>query len=202
VSAGPQAPRDITHLLRAWSSGDPAALEQLVPLVDAELRRMAKRWLRKEHANPSLQTTALLNEAYLRLIGQRRTNFHDRAHFFGVSAQIMRHLLVDHARARRSAKRGGGLRQVPFEDALAVAADPDSDLVAIDEALDALSRNDPRKGRVVELRFYGGLTVDETAEVLALSPETVHRDWRLAKLWLLRELSGGGPHVPGTTAPD
>jgi len=197
---GSETPHDVTALLRAWSQGDRAALERLIPLVDRELRRIARRYLEKERPDASLQTTALVNEAYARLIDRKRSDWHDRAHFFGVCAQIMRHILVDRARARRCAKRGGGLEQVPLDDAMAIAAEPTADLVAIDEALQALSVLDPRKGRVVELRFYGGLNVEETAAVLGISPESVQRDWRLARLWLLRELSRADPHVPGTMA--
>ena len=188
---GAQFPGDVTGLLRAWSGGDQAALERLIPLINGELRRIAKRYLQKERPDPSLQTTALVNEAYLRLIDAKRVDWHDRAHFFAVCAQIIRRILVDHARARHTAKRGAGLPPLSLDEALAVSAERTSDLVAIDDALDALSKVDPRKGRVVELRFFGGLSVEDTAHVLGISPESVMRDWRLAKVWLMRELSPG-----------
>jgi RNA polymerase sigma factor (TIGR02999 family) len=195
-----ETPQDVTGLLRAWSQGDEAALERLVPLVDAELRRTARRYLEKESPDPTLQTTALVNEAYLCLIDRKRADWHDRTHFFAVCARIMRHILVDHARAHRSAKRGGGREAVPLEEALAGCLEPSSDLVAIDEALNTLSEVYPRQGQVVELRFFGGLNAEETAEVLGVSPKTVKRDWRFAKSWLMRQLSRQEPHVPGTMA--
>ena len=195
-----ETPQDVTGLLRAWSQGDKAALERLVPLVDAELRRIARRYVAKEEPDPTLQTTALVNEAYLSLIDRKRADWHDRTHFFAVCARIMRHILVDHARALRSAKRGGGREAVPLEEALAGCPEPSSDLVAIDEALNTLSEVYPRQGQVVELRFFGGLNAEETAEVLGVSPKTVKRDWRFAKSWLMRQLSRQEPHVPGTMA--
>jgi len=197
---GLETPQDITGLLRAWSQGDQAALERLVPVVDAELRRIARRYLAVENPDPTLQTTALVNEAYLCLIDGQRADWHDRAHFFAVCARIMRHILVDHARARRSAKRGGGLEVVPLNEALAGCPEPSSDLAAVDEALNTLSEVYPRKGQVVELRFFGGLNAEETAEALGVSSKTVKRDWRFAKSWLMRQLSRQEPHVPGTTA--
>jgi len=197
---GSETPQDVTGLLRAWSNGDQAALERLIPLVDAELHRIAKRYLEKEHQGQTLQTSSLVNEAYVRLIDVKHADWHDRAHFFAVSARIMRRILVDRARARRSAKHGGGLLQVPLEEGLAASPEPASDLVAIDDALNALSEISPRKGQVVELRFFGGLTVEETAVVLGISPDSVKRDWRLAKMWLLRQLSLEQPHVPPTMA--
>ena len=184
------SPLDITGLLRAWSEGDQAALETLIPLVDGELRRIARRYLEREPP-ATLETTSLVDEAYAKLIDARQVEWRDRAHFFAVCAKIMRRILVDHARARRSAKRGGGLRPIPLDEGLAVSQEKSADLVAIDEALDALSQFDARKGRVVELRFFGGLSVKETAAVLGISPETVMRDWRLAKVWLYRELKAG-----------
>jgi RNA polymerase sigma factor (TIGR02999 family) len=162
----------------------------LIRLVDPELRRLARLRLEPDRGDPILQTTALVNEAYLRLIQGAQVSWRDRAHFFAVCAKIMRHILVDHARARRTAKRGGGSPVIPLDEALVGAPEPAADLVAIDEALQALAKVDGRKGRVVELRFFGGLSLEETAEVLKVSPETVRRDWRLAKVWLLRELSG------------
>lgn len=188
--------RDITGLLRAWRRGDEGALERLIPPVEKELRRMARRHLASMRLEGSLTTTDLVDEAYVRLIDIGQVDWHDRAHFFALCARIMRGILVDHARARRSAKRGGGAPHVALEDALAVTVARRKDLVAIDDALTALAEVDPRKGRVVELRYFGGMTVKETAEVLSVSPETVARDWRLAKLWLLRELSGAS-RVPG-----
>jgi RNA polymerase sigma factor (TIGR02999 family) len=193
---------DITELLQAWSGGDPAALERLVPLVARELRLIAKRYLERESPDASLVTASLVNEAYVRLLGARQVAWKDHAHFFAVCAQIMRRILVDYARARRSAKRGAGMRPIPLDEALVVSQERAADLVALDEALEALSNEAPRKGRVVELRFFGGLSVEQTAAVLGISVESVTRDWRLAKAWLLRELSREGPHGPGTMATD
>ena len=181
-------PGDITGLLRAWRQGEQGALEQLIPLVEEELRRIAHRHLRSRKWDASLTTTVLVDEAYVRLIDARQVGWPDRAHFFGLCARIMRGILVDHARAHQCAKRGGGAPHVPLEDEAVGATATRRDLVAIDEALSGLARVDPRKSRVVELRFFGGMTVEETAEVLSVSRETVARDWRLAKLWLLREL--------------
>ncbi len=181
---------EVTGLLRAWSQGDREALESLVPVVDRELRTIAKRCLEAKRRDSILETTALVNEAYLRLIDGNRATWQDRAHFFAVCAKIMRNILVDEARARATAKRGGGRPPVSLDEALVVAPEPASDLVAIDDALDALAKFDLRKSQVVELRFFGGLNIEETAEVLRVSPDTVRRDWRLAKAWLLRELSG------------
>jgi len=182
---------EITALLRAWSQGDEGALENLIPLVDRELRTIAKRRLDAKRSDPILDTTtALVNEAYLRLIDWKQSSWKDRAHFFAVSAKIMRRILVDRARAHRTAKRGGGVARISLNEALVVTPERASDLVAIDEALKALAKIDGRKVRVVELRFFGGLSIDETALVLQVSPETVRRDWRLAKAWLRRELGG------------
>ena len=182
------ASHDITALLRAWSQGDPGALGSLIPIVEHELRSIAKHCLEARRHDPMLDTSALINEAYLRLIDANQVSWQDRAHFFAVCAKIMRRILVDQARSRHTAKRGGGRPPISLDEALAVAPEPASDLVAIDEALEALTRVDGRKGRVVEMRFFGGLSIEETAEVLKVSPETVRRDWRLAKAWLLREL--------------
>lgn len=184
----------ITALLRAWSRGDRNALESLIPAVDRELRDIAKRCLKAKPHESILQTTALVNEAYLRLIDANQATWHDRAHFFAVCASIMRRILVDYARARMTAKRGGGSEPVSLDmdEVAVVVPEPTSDLVAIDEALEALARIDERRSRVVELRFFGGLNIDETAEVLMISRGTVRRDWRLAKAWLLKELTGGG----------
>ena len=186
-----QAPSDdVTTLLRAWRDGNDAALDQLTPIVEAELRRLARRYMSRERRGHTLQTTALINEAYLRLTGTRRIDWQDRAHFLAVVARQMRRVLVDHARTRDSQKRGGGIQHVSLDEALHVPSKSGYSLAALDSALRHLEAADPRKGRVVELRFFGGLTVEETAEVLHVSPDTVKRDWRLAKLWLLRELDG------------
>jgi len=183
-------PESITGLLRAWSRGDEDALGRLAPLIDQELRRLARHCLRQGHRDPLLDTTALINEAYIRLIDTAQMEWHDRAHFFAVSARIMRHILVDEARARHTFKRGMGAIHLSLNDEQAGSRPVAPDVVAVDEALEALAQLDVRKGRVVELRFFGGLTIDETAEVLKVSPDTVRRDWRLAKAWLLRELGG------------
>jgi RNA polymerase sigma factor (TIGR02999 family) len=180
---------DITQLLRAWTEGDQRALSELTPAVYVELHRLAHRYMRRERPGHSLQTTALVNEAYLRLVDYTRMQWQNRAHFFAVSAQVMRRILVEHAR-RHNVKRGRGVRHVTLDEALVVTADPDVDLVALDDALNALGRVDPRKVQVVEMRFFGGLSVDETAAVLNVSPVTVRRDWSSAKIWLYRQLTG------------
>jgi RNA polymerase sigma factor (TIGR02999 family) len=185
--------RGVTELLVAMGRGDSSALDRLVPLVHDELRRLARRQMRRERDGHTLQTTALVNEAYLRLIDLTRVTLQDRAHFFAISARLMRRVLVDHARARGSAKRGGGADMVSLDEAVGLALERPADLVALDDALSALSVVDPRKGQVVEMRFFCGFSVDETAEALSVSPETVMRDWRLAKVWLLRELQRGAP---------
>ena len=182
------APR-VTALLQAWSGGDRSALDQLVPLVHAELHRLARRYMRRERAGHTLQTTALIHEAYLRLVKVQGVNWQNRAHFFGISARVMRRVLVDFARERGYQKRNGGGRRVPLEEAFLVADAPDEDLVALDDALNALAEVDPRKSRAIELRCFGGLSIDEAALVLEVSPETVKRDCRLAKAWLLRWLT-------------
>ena len=184
--------KDVTQLLQAWSEGDQAALDQLIPLVYRELHRIAKRFMGRERAGQTLQTSALINEAYLRLIEVKDAHWQNRAHFFAVSAQIMRHILVDFARARQKLKRGGQAQRVSLDGALVVASAYSSDLVALDDALTALARLDPRQSKVVELRFFGGLTEEETAEALGLSSRTVRSDWRMAKVWLLRELTKSG----------
>lgn len=186
-------PGAVTELLRAWSDGDDAALEQLIPLMETELRRLARGYMGRERQGHTLQTTALVNEAFLRLTDARQVRWQDRAHFLGISARLMRRVLVDYARRRGFKKRGGGAQRVTLHEALATASDPALDIVALDRALEALEKSDPRKSRIVELRFFGGLSVEETAEVLKVSTDTVKRDWRLAKLWLLRELGGGKP---------
>lgn len=194
------ASAEVTALLQAWSGGDTRALNCVAPLVEGELRRIAKRCLHRRGPDPILDTAALINEAYIRLIDGQAVNWQNRAHFFAICAQIMRRLLVDHVRAQRTAKRGHGLPPLPLHDNLAVALRDSADLVEIDEALNALARVDRRKSRVVELKFFGGLDIEETAEVLKVSPETVRRDWRLAKAWLLRELSGASDHDSGSLA--
>ena len=183
---------DISALLRAWSDGDQGALETLTPIVYGELHRLAGRYMKGEHTGHSLQTTALVNEAYMRLVDYKRMQWQDRAHFFAVSAQVMRRILVDHAR-RHNLKRGGKVAHVSLDEAACVESARDTDLVALDRAMEALARIDPRKVQVVEMRFFGGLNVEETAEVLRVSPITVKRDWRAAKLWLYREMAGGTP---------
>jgi RNA polymerase sigma factor (TIGR02999 family) len=179
----------VTQLLKAWSNGEQEALEQLIPLVYNELHRLAHRYMERERHGHTLQSTALVHEAYGRLIDLKDVSWQNRAHFFGVSAQLMRRILVDYARSRRFSKRGGEWRQVSLNEAVAVFRDRRTDIVALDDALRTLASIDPRKGRVVELRFFGGLSIMETAEVLKVSQETILRDWRLAKVWLLRELS-------------
>jgi RNA polymerase sigma factor (TIGR02999 family) len=182
---------ELTQLLRAWSEGDDQALEKLVPLVYTELHRLARHYMAGERAGHTLQTSALVNEAYLRLVNFKNVKWQDRAHFFGVSAGLMRRILVDFARSRRSLKRGGQALTVSLEEGLTVFQGAGTDLVALDDALKTLAAMDPRRSRVVELRFFGGLSAEETAEVLRVSPETVLHDWKLAKVWLLRELSPG-----------
>ena len=179
---------EVTELLLAWSDGDKTALDHLMPLVYAELRRLAKSHMRRERPGHTIQTTALIHEAYLRLIDADQVRVENRRSFFGVAARLMRQVLVDLARERHSQKRGGAARQVSFDEALVISKQPDEGLLALDEALQALARIDARKSQMVELRFFGGLSVAETAEALDVSVETIHRDWRLAKSWLLRRL--------------
>jgi RNA polymerase sigma factor (TIGR02999 family) len=181
---------EVSTLLRAWSGGDQSALDRLTPIVYDGLRRLARRYMRRERPGHSLQTTALVNEAYMRLVDYERMQWQDRAHFFAVSAQVMRRILVEHAR-RHNLKRGGGLQHVSLDEAAVVGGDRPADLVALDDAMNALARLDARKAQVVEMRFFGGLSVGETAEVLKVSTVTVKRDWSTAKLWLYRELAGG-----------
>ena len=190
-SPDPSRPH-VTELLLAWGRGDRSALDELVPVVHQELRRLARLQLRGERLNHTLHTTALVNEAFIRLVDLRRIQWQDRAHFLSLSARLMRRILVDHARSRNYQKRGGGAMNVTLDEALVGSAERGADLLALDDALESLARQDPRKSQVVELRFFGGLSVDETAEALKVSPETVLRDWRLAKVWLLREVSGRG----------
>lgn len=187
---GRSASGDITHLLRVWSSGDELAFEQLVPLVYDELHRLALRYLAGERKNLTLQPTALVNEVCLRLLGWDEARWKNRGHFFGVSAQMMRRVLVDIARRRDAERRGGtGVVRVPLDDVDIAAPEPDTNLVAVDEALEKLAAVDARKARVVELRFFGGLSVEETAQALEVSPRTVHKDWAFARAWLFRALT-------------
>jgi RNA polymerase sigma factor (TIGR02999 family) len=193
--ATPGGSAEVTVLLRAWSGGDRAALDRLTPVVYDELRRIARRYMRNERAGNSLQTTALVNEAWLRLIDVHNVGWQDRLHFFAISAQMMRRILVDAARARASGKRGGQVKRVNHSTAVNLDQIPDTgsergaELIALDDALNGLAELDQRKAQVIELRFFGGLSVEETAEVLKISPQSVMRDWKLAKAWLLRELS-------------
>ena len=185
-------PHEITELLLEWSNGDQSALERLTPLVYDELRRLARRYMVHERAGHTLQTTALAHEAYVRLIDQSRVQWRNRAHFFAIAAQLMRRILVDYARRRRYAKRGGERQKISLEPAAVVSQEITADLVALDDALKSLADIDSRRSRVVELRFFGGLSVKETAEVLSVSVETVMRDWNLARAWLYREMSHEG----------
>ena len=180
----------ITELLRAWTNGEDDALERLMPLVEGELRRLARAYMRRERRDHTLQPTALVNEAFLKLTEAQHVRWQDRAHFLGIAARVMRRVLVDHARHRGYYKRGGGAQRVTLHEELLTSADATVDLVALDDALNELAKVDVRKSRTIELRFFAGLSVEETAEVLQVSPDTVKRDWRLAKLWLLRELEG------------
>jgi RNA polymerase sigma factor (TIGR02999 family) len=179
---------DPTGLLAAWSDGDASSLERLMPIVYDELRRMAARYLHRERGDHTLQATALVHEAFLKLIDQRQVRWQNRAHFFGIAAQLMRRILVDHARIHLSDKRGGSVTRVSLDEAIVAANQKDVDVVALDEALGRLAAFDPDQGRLVELRFFGGLTIDEAAEVLGTSPATVKREWALAKAWLHRAL--------------
>ncbi|HEX8984696.1 MAG TPA: sigma-70 family RNA polymerase sigma factor [Bryobacteraceae bacterium] len=181
--------REVTRLLVSWSGGDEAALNQLTPLVYDELRRLAGRYLRNERPDHTLQSTDLVHEAYLRLVDQQNVQWQSRAHFFGIAAQMIRRILVDHARRRQAAKRGAGPVKLTLDEAVAASEPRDFDLVALDEALENLAKLDPQQSRVVELRFFAGLSIEETAEVLKISSATVKRDWITAKAWLFRDLS-------------
>lgn len=187
----PSSPNEVSQLLIDWSGGNKTALDQLIPLVDAELRRLAHQYMRQERPGHTLQTTALVNEAYLRLIDQRHVHWQNRAHFFGIAAQLMRRILIDHARSRRYAKRGGDAVRVSLDEAATVSQDRAAELIALDEALQNLAAIDTRRSQVVELRFFGGLSIEETAEVLKISRNTAIRDWTMAKAWLYREISKG-----------
>jgi len=185
------SPQEVTQLLAAWGKGDRSALDKLLPLVHTELRRIAQRQMSQERPGHTLQATALVNEAYLKLAGQQGFDWQNRAHFFAVCAQVMRHILIDHARAHARDKRGGGAVKVSLNDALVVAEDQASHFIALDEALRRLESLDPQKGKIVELRYFGGLSVEEAAEVMNISPRTVRREWQRAKAWLYRMMTEG-----------
>lgn len=185
-----QSTKNVTELLLGWGNGDKAALDQILPIVYEELRKQAARYLRRERVGHTLQTTALIHEAYIRLVDQKNVRWQNRAHFFGISAQLMRRILVDHARAKGRAKRGGSDIRVSLDDKNLIAKAADLDIIAVDEALERLAQIDEQQSKIVELRFFSGLTVEETAEVLKISPATVKRDWSMAKAWLHREISG------------
>ena len=186
-----EAPKSITQLLLRWKSGEDSCLNELIPLVEQELRQIARRQMRRERLGHTLQTTALINEAYLRLVDQSQVSFQNRLHFLGVASGLMRHILVDHARRLCTAKRGGATEQLPFDEAMIFSPAKSAALVALDDALEELSRLNSRKAQVVELRFFGGLTVEETAEVLRVDRRTIVRDWNFARAWLKRELGHG-----------
>lgn len=183
-------PEEITKLLIDWNNGSPEALEKLLPMVEAELRRIAANYMRRESPGHTLQTTALVNEAYLKLIDQREVRWQNRAHFFALASQVMRRILLDHARAQGRAKRGGGAMHVNLEDVPVMTTQKSEELIALDEALVRLANFDERKSKIVEMRFFGGLNVNEVAEVLGIAPVTVMLHWRLAKAWLQREMRG------------
>ncbi len=184
-----QDPHEVTQLLIQWSNGDKAALNKLMPLIYDELRRLARHYMSRERPGHTLQTTALVNEAYVRLVNRKGVHWQNRAHFFAIAAQLMRSILVDHARSHAYAKRGGGARKIALDEALAVSQQRAADIVALDDALKRLAEIDPEQSRIVELKFFGGLTIEETAEVLGLSPATIKREWSTAKAWLYHELS-------------
>ncbi len=184
-----QNSHEVTQLLIQWSNGDKAALDKLMPLIYEELRQLARHYMNRERVGHTLQTTALVNEAYLRLINRKQVHWQNRAHFFAIAAHLMRSILVDHARSHAYAKRGGGARKISLDEALAVSQQRAADVVALDDALKRLAEIDPQQSRIVELKFFGGLTIEETAEVLALSPATIKREWSTAKAWLYHELN-------------
>jgi RNA polymerase sigma factor (TIGR02999 family) len=184
--------KEVTQMLRAWMRGEEGAKEELYQMVYDELRRLAHRYMSRENSGHTLQTTALVNEAYLKLADAKQLNWQDRAHFFAVSANVMRHILVDHARATRAERRGGEAQRVELDGIVEIPQAPNKDILALNDALDKLAKVDDRKSKVIELRYFGGLSVEETAEVLKVSADTVMRDWRLAKAWLLRELQWRG----------
>jgi len=187
-------PQDITELLICWNNGDQTALEKLLPLVEKELHRLAHIYMRREHTGHTLQTTALINETFLRLVDQNRVKWQNRAHFFGIAAQIMRRVLINYARDRHREKRGGHAVQISLSEVVLVSNEKSAELIALDEALERLALIDERKSRVVELRYFGGLSVEEAAEFLKISPRTVKREWSLAQAWLHCELTGGAEH--------
>jgi RNA polymerase sigma-70 factor (ECF subfamily) len=180
---------EVTQLLIEWSNGDKAALDKLMPLIHEELQRLAHHYMSRERPGHTLQTTALIDEAYLRLINRKDVHWQNRAHFFAIAAQVMRSILVDHARSHAYAKRGGGARKIAFEDAMLVTQERAAEVVALDDALKALASFDPQQSRIVELRFFGGLTIEETAEAMGLSPATIKREWTSAKAWLYHEVA-------------
>ena len=188
------SPHEVSQLLLAWSKGEEGAYEQLIPLVYEELHRLAKRYMRRERSGHTLQTSALVNEAYLRLIGARNVRWQNRAHFFAVSARLMRRILVDFARTKHNLKHGGASLQVTMDEELAISSEPSADLLALDEALSRLTALHPRQAEIVEMRYFGGLQEEEIAEVLKVSLRTVQQDWRLARLWLYRELRSEQQH--------
>ena len=185
------SPDEVTGLLIDWSSGDQSALNKLLPLVESELHRLAHHYMKRERAGHTLQTTGLVNEAYLRLIGQKNVSWQNRAHFFGIAARLMRQILVDYARRRQFAKRGGNALQVSLDQAAIVADESSAEMIALDDALNALADFAPEQSRIVELKFFGGLTIEETAEVMKLSVDKIKRDWSMAKAWLYHEIKGG-----------
>lgn len=195
----PQA--DVTALLSQFTQGNNEAGEKLFPLVYEELKRLARTYMRRERPDHTLQTTALVHEAYLRLVRQQAVNWQGRSHFFGIAAQVMRRILVDHARGHLRDKRGGGEQAVPIDEALVFAPEQSLELMKLDEALERLTKLDPRQGKIVELRFFGGLTVEQTAELMGISPKTVKRDWSVAKAWLYSEVRQMDGDVPGTMGP-
>jgi len=185
------SPNEVTQLLIDWSGGDQAALDKLLPLVEAELHRLAHHYMNRERAGHTLQTTGLVNEAYLRLVGQKQVSWENRAHFFGIAARLMRQILVDYARRRNYDKRGGDAVPVPLDEAVVVAQERPIEIIELDEALNQLAKLSPEQSRIVELKFFGGLTIEETAEVMELSADKVKRDWSMAKTWLYHELKAG-----------
>lgn len=186
------APEEMSQLLRDWSNGDQSALDKVMPVVYEELRRLAHHYMRRERPGHTLQTTALVNEAYMRLADYKKMRWQSRAHFFAVAAQVMRRILVEQARSKNFAKRGGGAEKISLDETAVISAGRSAEVVAVDEALTELESWDPRKGKIVELRFFGGLSIEETAQVLKVSPTTVQREWRSAKAWLYKAISDGG----------
>ena len=195
-----QEPHDVTQLLQAWQDGDPLALEKLIPVVYDELHRLAHCCMMREREKDTLQTTALVHEAYLRLVAAQQVDCKNRVHFFAISAGLMRRILVDFARGRKRRKRGGEVRNVALDESAVVSPEPSEDLIALDDALHSLAAIEPRQAQVIELRFFGGMTEEEIAELLEISPDTVLRDWKEAKLWLWRELRHGKGDGTGTLA--